>query len=90
MFNKLFSVLSRLVVGAISLAIIVGVPVLIIAVIQILLQTFNLRVSTVVFSFLGLFGVYIVGDIALAGIKDFLKRRRVQKAFTKGMMSNDR
>lgn len=90
MFNKLFSVLSRLVVGAISLAIIVGVPVLIIAVIQILLQTFNLRVSTVVFSFFGLFGVYIIGDIALFGIKDFVKQRRVQKAFRKGMVSNDR
>lgn len=90
MFNKLFSMLSRLVVGAVSLAIIVGVPILIIAVIQILLQTFNLRVSTVVFSFFGLFGVYIIGDIALAGVNDFLKHRRAQKEFRKGMVSNDR
>lgn len=90
MFNRLFSVLSRLVLGAISLVIIVGVPTLIIAVMQILLQTFNLRVSTIVFSFLGLFAVYILGDVTFAAIKDFLKHRRVQKAFRKGMVSNDR
>lgn len=90
MFNKLFSTISRLALGAVSLVILVGVPTAIIAVIQALLQVSGLHFSTIVFSFFGLFAVYILGDVTLAATKEFLKHRRAQKEFRKGMVSNDR